>query len=118
MLGTHTLDDLHWIIFEAFNRDEEHLWEFQVGGKSRRDVDGNIHYGVSDIADEDNLDASATTLNSLNLKPGSTFWYIFDFGDEWEHSITVTKIEDAETKKMEPRIAKRTGKAPPQYSDR
>ena len=30
--GNQTLADLHRIIFQAFDREEEHMYEFQVGG--------------------------------------------------------------------------------------
>jgi hypothetical protein len=30
--GSQTLQDLHEAIFDAFDREEEHLYEFQVGG--------------------------------------------------------------------------------------
>lgn len=114
MLGSHTLEDLHDVIFEAFNREEEHLWEFLIGGKDRYDKK-NKHYGPDML--ERATDATETTLNSLNLKEGDAFGYVFDFGDDWEHSIFVTKIEETDKKKMEPKIVKRTGKAPPQYAD-
>ncbi|WP_392475998.1 hypothetical protein [Nostoc sp. C110] len=31
--SSNTLQDLHKIIFKAFDREEEHIYEFQVGGK-------------------------------------------------------------------------------------
>jgi hypothetical protein len=35
--GSQTLKDLHQIIFKAFNREEEHAYEFQIGGKGPMD---------------------------------------------------------------------------------
>ena len=31
--GKQKLEDLHYAIFKAFDREEEHLYEFQFGGK-------------------------------------------------------------------------------------
>jgi len=33
--GEQTLEDLHYAIFEAFDREDNHMYEFQVGGKAR-----------------------------------------------------------------------------------
>ena len=39
--------------------------------------------------------AEETTLDSLNLKNGATFVYLFDFGDDWIHEITVLSSSEA-----------------------
>lgn len=31
--GSNTLSELHKIIFKAFDRHDEHMYEFQVGGR-------------------------------------------------------------------------------------
>jgi hypothetical protein len=36
--GDQTLEDLHEAIFNAFDREDEHMYEFQVGGKGPMDV--------------------------------------------------------------------------------
>lgn len=35
--GDQTLADLHGAIFDAFDREEEHMYEFQVGGRGPMD---------------------------------------------------------------------------------
>ena len=35
--GDQTLEDLHHAVFGAFDREEEHMFEFQVGGKGPMD---------------------------------------------------------------------------------
>ena len=35
--GDQTLEDLHHAIFYAFGREDEHMYEFQVGGKGPMD---------------------------------------------------------------------------------
>jgi len=35
--GDQTLEDLHCAIFDAFDREDEHMYEFQVGGKGPMD---------------------------------------------------------------------------------
>jgi len=38
--GDQTLGELHRAIFSAFDREEEHMCEFQVGGKGPNDPKG------------------------------------------------------------------------------
>lgn len=37
MRGSDTLDDLHWAIFEAFDREDPHCYQFELGGKKPMD---------------------------------------------------------------------------------
>ncbi len=43
--------------------------------------------------------------------------YLFDFGDEWWHDITVEQTDAPAEKGKYPRIVEEHGKAPPQYPD-
>ena len=71
--GDQTLEQLHKIIFKAFDRFDEHLYEFQVGGKGSQDPKAR-RYGFPSDQDEvsDGLklagDVSQTALDDLNLK--------------------------------------------------
>ncbi len=120
ILGDGTLEDLHRVIFEAFGRDEEHLFEFQFGGKGPYDPKAR-RYGRAEFQD-DSMDgetamgdALATTLGSLKLKVGASFGYWFDFGDDWRHQVRVESIGPAEPGVRYPRIVKKQGRSPPQY---
>ncbi len=136
--GDQTLEDLHWAIYEAFDREEEHMYEFQFGKKphdrkakryvipealEQTDVGFFSSFldgaGLGDDTDEgeSDEDASRTIIGSLPLKPRSTFWYWFDFGDEWWHKIKVVSIEKDYPKGRYPRVVERVGQSPPQYPD-
>ena len=116
--GDQSLEQLHDVIFKAFDREEEHLYEFQVGGKGPNDPTAR-RYGLT-IPDDDifgeyeESDVIETTIDSLNLKKDESFGYWFDFGDDWWHQIDVISIEDKNSKGKYPRISKRVGKSPPQ----
>jgi hypothetical protein len=110
--GDQTLEDLHHAIFHAFERCEEHLYEFQFGA-GPRDYQGPS-YGVQGTGSGD---ASQTTIDSLRLKVGRSFGYLFDFGDDWQHQINVEAIEDKMPQGHYPKVIKRVGKSPPQYAD-
>ena len=120
--GGRTLADLHEVIFVAFDRDDEHMYEFQIGGK--RPMDPKARRYVLPMAmeapfDDDEVegDVTRTTLESLRLKRGDVFAYWFDFGDDWWHRIEVLAIREGGTRRTPPRVTARTGESPPQYMD-
>jgi hypothetical protein len=120
--GDQTLAQLHKAIFKAFDRWEEHLYEFQVGGKGPRDRKAK-RYGLAEIEEGsifgDSLigDVKKTTIGSLGLKKDDRFGYWFDFGDDWWHQINVAAIENAVPQGTYPKLIKRQGQSPPQYPD-
>lgn len=120
--GDQTLEDFHNIIFDAFNREEEHLYEFQIGGKGPNDPKARRYILSEESNDPFEISkatgvVSETTIGSLNLKVGESFGYWFDFGDDWWHQVTVVSITDKIRGRKYPKIIKRIGKSPPQYPD-
>lgn len=63
-------------------------------------------------------DVRTTTLDSLELKKGKTFMYLFDYGDEWRFKVKVDAINDNANPNAEyPRLVEAVGEAPAQYSE-
>jgi hypothetical protein len=120
--GDQTLAHLHRAIFHAFDREEEHMYEFQVGGK--RPMDPKARRYVVRMAMDDPWgdsrvagDVARTTIESLGLKTGEAFGYWFDFGDDWWHRIDVLAIDEGVLHGNLPRVTRRVGESPPQYPD-
>jgi hypothetical protein len=115
--GDQTLEQLHHAIFQAYDRWDEHLFEFQFG-KRPFDRDGP-NYGIPRPMEGKPVsrDARTITLDELNLKPERAFGYWFDFGDDWYHQVQVDRIEKAIPTVTYPRVVRRVGKFPPQYRD-
>lgn len=118
--GDQTLQDLHEAIFDAFDRYDEHMYEFQMG-KGPMDPEGP-RYVLPMAAEEDfgpeilgTVDK--TTIDSMGLEVGRQFGYWFDFGDDWHHQIGVEQIEEGPGEGEYPRLVKRIGESPPQYPD-
>ena len=125
--ANQTLDDLHETIYDAFDRDDEHLYSFFFPKKSgkmnlRKIYDESVEYtspymfkgpGAFDLDDQEN--AADTKINTLKLKKGKVFYYLFDFGDEWWHEITVEETDAKAEKGKYPRVLEQKGKSPPQY---
>jgi len=117
ILGDQTLEDLHHCIFEAFDRFDEHLYEFQFGGKGPDDPNAK-RYVLPAAKDRTAAgDLTRTKIGSLGLKVGDIFGYVFDYGDNWLHQIDVLSISDSAPAKKYPCITKRVGQSPPQYRD-
>jgi len=115
--GDQTLEQLHHAIFKAYDRFEEHMYEFQFG-KRPFDPDGpNYGVGSPEPTKKGCGDARTTTLENLGLNPGRAFGYWFDFGDNWFHQVQVDRIEQAIPTVTYPRVIRRVGKSPPQYGD-
>jgi hypothetical protein len=80
------LHDLHLMIQSAFGWDNYHLYEF---------FDGLVYYTKpSDEweSDPDEIDSTEVTIEDINLREGSKIEYTYDFGDGWDHTISVEKV--------------------------
>jgi hypothetical protein len=63
-------------------------------------------------------DVRTATLESLALKKGKKFLYLFDYGDEWRFTIKVDSInKTADASLTYPRLVESVGDAPLQYPD-
>jgi hypothetical protein len=114
--GDQTLEELHHAIFDAFDREEEHLFEYQFG-KKPMDPNGP-RYVLHDDGEKHIAGlVSETTIDSLGLEVGRSFGYWFDFGDDCYHQIDVVAIEEAVLRRRYPRVIERVGESPPQYAD-
>ena len=120
--GDQTLEDLHYAIFDAFDREDQHMFEFQLGGKGPMDPKACRYVLHADMADlafgrKPAGDVHEATIESLGLKVGEAFGYWFDFGDDWWHQINVVAIDEKAGRGKFPKVTRRTGESPPQYVD-
>ncbi len=115
LLGHHTLHDLHLAIFDAFERREEHLYEFNLGSSPQDQSRLFFYNGGWSQDNDDTGDPTTTALEALDLSESQYFGYTFDMGDQWEHVIEVISIKSGPSKGTYPRIGNKIGAAPPQY---
>jgi hypothetical protein len=117
--GDQTLADLHRAIFDAFDREEEHLYEFHFG-QGHHDPEGPrqaLHPGRAAGMRGGILagDVETTTLDDLGLEVGRAFGHRFDFGRDRMHQIDVEAIDEAPARVRFPGVIARVGASPPQY---
>jgi hypothetical protein len=80
--STLTLGDLHEVIRDVLDWDDDHLHLFEDSGR---------RYG-SAWHDLDADDEDAVLVADVFQRTGSTLRYTYDLGDCWEHEITCQKI--------------------------
>lgn len=88
--ASSTLDQVHEVIQAAFGWWNYHLYEFEFG---------RARYGIPDPDDDFGFGPPAGDARTARLDHvagvGSSFNYTYDFGDNWEHKVTVEKVVDA-----------------------
>lgn len=108
---SYTLYDLHDVIQQAFEFDNDHLFAFYVGQGMLKKT-----YTLEEAAmsfEEESVEE--TSIGSLGLREGQKFSYLFDFGDMWWFDIKVLKM--TEDTVQNPQIIKAVNDAPLQYPD-
>src|SRR5581483_3786798 len=83
--GDMRLSQLHRVLQIAMGWTDSHLHQFRVGGR---------YYGIPDreFGDSETINESRIRLNQIAQTDKARFVYEYDFGDSWEHEISVEKI--------------------------
>ncbi|WBA82600.1 SEC-C metal-binding domain-containing protein [Endozoicomonas sp. GU-1] len=120
--GKETLYDLHLKIQYAFDWDNDHMFSFYTSNEYRdRDneysgsPDGE-HLVSSFGFSQPTKSASATEIRDLGFAEQQEFLYLFDYGDELVHRITVVGISEADSNERVPfRVISSVGENVGQY---
>ena len=103
------LEDLHLMIQAAMGWLNYHLHEFEINGTRFAPPDPE-----DDLFGYESVDSTSKRLRDVFLLDGTKFHYTYDFGDNWEHIITVEKIEPARPDIEYPICIKGKRNAPPE----
>jgi hypothetical protein len=104
--GEVSLAVLHEVVQSAVGWTNSHLHEFEIAGRRYGMPDPD--WGYQDVIDE----AKATLFRLVGQ--GDRFSYVYDFGDNWNHQITVEKILSPEPGVRYPRCVCGQGACPPE----
>lgn len=93
-----TFYDFHIVIQVAFGWENAHLFLFSPQGWQsfpmiQLEAEDNVDFFAPD---ETPLDATTTKLSDIFTVEKQKFTYIYDFGDDWAHAITLEKIVETE----------------------
>ena len=85
------LDRLHSIVQAAMGWTNSHLYEIRAGDVGFSTPDPDADWG------NDFLDARKARLDNVLEDIGTKkLVYLYDFGDGWEHTITIERLVDSE----------------------
>jgi len=91
--GSAKLGWLHAVIQVAMGWTNSHLHQFSTGKRLYSD----LSFGLDEFEDDPPvLDENETAVRDIAPRVKSAFVYEYDFGDSWDHRITVEKILDAD----------------------
>ena len=95
-----TLANIHPITQAAMGWRDAHLHEFDVGGLTY----GETWSLSAERTDDDArvYDAQEVRMRDFSREPGITFTYVYDFGDNWRHTVTLEKLVAATTVPRKP----------------
>jgi hypothetical protein len=104
--GSSTLEDVHFAIQIAMGWTNSHLHQFTID---------DISYGMADVDDTGELELEDERRYRLQdlAKQGDSFVYEYDFGDGWEHAVTIKKVA-AVSKAPRPRCVAGARACPPE----
>jgi hypothetical protein len=103
-----TLKVLHDIVQIVMGWFDYHLWEFTIGGQ---------RYGPpmhEDWGTEPRIEAGKVRLRDVLGPRKTVIDYLYDFGDSWEHRLTVTNVREGEPGIAYPRYIGGEWNAPPE----
>lgn len=112
------MDELHLIIQIAMGWENCHLYEFS-------DKKGKCKIRVQHDIEEDLWGNNADSFNAgelsltefLTYTDGKTFWYWYDFGDDWWHKISIQKVTQKDLAEFDgetPLCTEAAGLCPPE----
>lgn len=83
-----SLEELHLAIQAAFNWWNYHLYEFRIGGLRY----GDIALLTEDATEEDPRVFEFREVRLCDFERGAVFSYVYDFGDNWRHSVAIEEF--------------------------
>lgn len=101
--------DLHLVIQVAMGWEDEHFYHFDYNGKiiTEADDDGKMEHA-------EDINAELFYLKDAGFKQGQSFPYLYDFVDEWLHTIDVVKVTDVKEEMISPLCLNGEGNCPPE----
>ena len=105
------LDQLHRIIQIVMGWQNYHLYEFRVG----RDVAYGVPYPHRGFPGSSPMPAKKATLADILAQArNKSFKYVYDFGDDWRHSVKLEAVANADPEVTYPRLLSAQGRCPPE----
>ena len=112
-----TFSVFHNIIQAAMGWEDCHMYSFSPSGYRSTpwiEEDGDdVDLSALGFEDRETISAENIKLSDIFETKGQTFTYIYDFGDDWIHTITLEKIDKTDTS-TNPKLIDGKGACPPE----
>lgn len=109
--GDASFYELHLVIQGAFEWAFTHLFRFAPHERSDTSI-GMLWDDPLDDYEEETRPADKVLLKEALTEAGQHYYYVYDFGDNWEHDILVEKVTDEAC--PQPRVLAGEGMPPPE----
>jgi hypothetical protein len=106
-----TLDDLADAILKSVGFEQDHLWNFSFTSR----FGARVEVGCDMTEEEDGVIANEVEVCEVPLHPGDSMIFQFDYGDDWEFTVLLERIDPPVPKQKKPRLIKKHGPSPTQY---
>ncbi|MGB1285463.1 MAG: plasmid pRiA4b ORF-3 family protein [Aggregatilineales bacterium] len=97
--GDSSLMRLHCVIQQSMGWDDAHAHLFQIGEDR---YSAPIPFNPDHLKELNARNTKTTRLSELFIEEQATASYIYDFGDQWEHTILVEAILSPDTEYSRP----------------
>jgi hypothetical protein len=104
-----SLAALHDVIQAVMRWEHAHLYEFRVGERAYGDPASGLETFGRRV-----FKAAGVRLNQLLERGVDGFTYVYDFGDDWRHRITVESVRDGDVVTDHPNFVDGERRAPPE----
>jgi hypothetical protein len=111
--GDLTLDVVHTLFQAAMGWTDSHLHHFQPGAEQAYDQP----YFVTEFDEEEGEEGTredGVRLDQVLRAPGDRLTYLYDFGDGWEHRVTMESLAPLTPGNREPRCLGGARACPPE----
>ncbi|SDI76113.1 pRiA4b ORF-3-like protein [Arthrobacter subterraneus] len=108
------LGELHNVVQAAFGWEDSHMHLFSAGNRSRGGTFQPV--GWDGRQPENSIDEASVQVGQLLSKKKEKLTYVYDFGDDWIHDITLEEILDKEEAGALPRCTDGSGLGPEEDS--
>ncbi|MFV0386630.1 plasmid pRiA4b ORF-3 family protein [Paracoccus sp. (in: a-proteobacteria)] len=107
------LDRLHLTIQAAMGWQNAHLYQFCIGEPYQWGADRWV--APAHVESPEDLPADKATLEQARTKAGDAgLTYLYDFGDDWVHSIEFGETSEVDPGQLYPRLTDIAGSCPPE----
>lgn len=111
--GDLTLDAVHTLFQAAMGWSDSHLHRFSIGAGTGYDQP----YFITEFDEEEGEEGTredGVRLDQVLRDPGDRLTYLYDFGDDWEHRVTLESTVPLTQENQQPRCVAGARACPPE----